>query len=221
MVRVSAELVESAYAAFERALAAVDEPESWEPTGCLGWSVRDLTFHVTGDAQRGLVALHTPAEGPPDRDAASYWHGWGSDPVADASGRRWSRVNGAMFGEWHQLRRLHGETSAAARHAVAAADPEALVGTQGHVLTVADLASTLAVEATVHHLDLLRHLPGLPGPAASGLAEVRRVVEALAAPFPPTIDDARVAVLATGRDRPTPTERLALGVLVDRLPVFS
>ncbi|WP_330327939.1 maleylpyruvate isomerase N-terminal domain-containing protein [Streptomyces pseudovenezuelae] len=26
--------------------------ESWRPTGCAGWAVRDLVFHCAGDAQR-------------------------------------------------------------------------------------------------------------------------------------------------------------------------
>ena len=218
---MSAELLESAYAAFEGAVGSVDEAGSWEPTACRGWSVRDLVFHVVGDAQRALVALHTPADRPADRDAATYWRGWGSDPASDAAGRRWVRVNGAMFGDWQQLQGLHRETSAAVRRAVAGSDADALVATQGHVLTVEDLASTLAVEATLHHLDLGLHLSDLPGPTPSGLAEVRRVVEALAGPFPPALDDARVAVLATGRAEPTPAERTDLASLLAHLPVFS
>jgi hypothetical protein len=51
-----------------------------------------------------------------------------------------------LLAQWDQ-------TSSAVVRAVAAADPAALVETQGHVLTVADLASTLVVEATVHLLD--------------------------------------------------------------------
>jgi hypothetical protein len=46
------------------------------------------------------------------------------------------------------------------------------VKTQGWVLTVADLLSTLTVEAAVHHLDLVLRLDR-PGPAAAPLAEVR------------------------------------------------
>ncbi len=218
---MSAELLESAYVAFENAVGTIGEPTSWEPTGCRGWSVRDLVFHVTGDAQRALVALHTPTTEPADCDAVTYWRGWGSDPDADAAGRRWARVNGAMFTDWEPLRGLHRETSAAVRHAVAAADGAARVGTQGHVLTVADLASTLAVEVSLHHLDLGRHLPDLPGPTAVGLAEVRRVVEAVAGPFPPALDDARVAVLGTGRAEPTPDERAELAPVLDGLPAFS
>ncbi|WP_329273219.1 maleylpyruvate isomerase N-terminal domain-containing protein [Streptomyces pseudovenezuelae] len=47
--------------------------ESWRPTGCAGWAVRDLVFHCAGDAQRALAALRTPAAGPPDRGAVTYW----------------------------------------------------------------------------------------------------------------------------------------------------
>ncbi|RYP85027.1 hypothetical protein EKO23_13640 [Nocardioides guangzhouensis] len=220
---MSAALLESAYAAFEEAVASVDEEASWEPTGCSGWAVRDLVFHVLCDAQRALVALHTPApyDARPDRDAVTYWEGWGSDTEGDANGRRWTRVSGAMFRDWTRLAALHGETSAAARDAVRRSDPGALVATQGHVLTVGDLASTLAVEATVHHLDLVAHLDGRPGPEAGALAEVRRVVEALAGPFPADLDDVRVALIATGRAAPDDAERTALAEVLPNLPAFS
>ena len=56
--------------------------------------------------------------------------------------------------------------------------PAHLVRTQGRILTVADLLSTLSVEAAVHHLDLVLRLDR-PGPSAEPLAEVRRVLEGL------------------------------------------
>src|SRR5215218_8702574 len=40
---------------------------------CRGWVVADVLFHVLCDAQRALVALASPAPGPPDRDFVSYW----------------------------------------------------------------------------------------------------------------------------------------------------
>lgn len=220
---MSAALLESAYAAFETAVATVDEEASWEATGCRGWAVRDLVFHVLCDAQRALVALHTPAPSGarPDRDAVSYWEGWGSDTEGDANGRRWTRVSGAMFRDWTQLATLHRETSAAARAAVRRSEPAALVATQGHVLTVADLASTLAVEATVHHLDLVAYLGRRPGPDVAALAEVRRVVEELVGPFPADLDDVRVALLGTGRATPDDSERTALVDVLPNLPAFS
>ena len=53
--------------------ASLREQDSWLPTRCLGWVVRDLVLHLLSDAQRGLVALAAPAAGPPDRDAVTYW----------------------------------------------------------------------------------------------------------------------------------------------------
>lgn len=43
---------------------ALDEAASWQPTGCSGWAVRDLIFHLLGDSRRALVALASePAVG--------------------------------------------------------------------------------------------------------------------------------------------------------------
>jgi hypothetical protein len=53
------------------------------------------------------------------------------------------------------------------------------VRTQGHVLAVPELVSTLVVEATVHLLDLTVDLPAAEGPSEAALAETRRVLEGL------------------------------------------
>jgi hypothetical protein len=100
--------------------------------------------------------------------------------------------------------------------------PERLVGTQGHVLTARDLLSTLCVEATIHHLDLVRHLPSRSAPSAVGLQEVRRVLDGLLGGGVATgWTDERYAEVATGRAAPTPAEARELGALTGRLPVFS
>jgi hypothetical protein len=95
------------------------------------------------------------------------------------------------------------------------------VRTQGHVLTLEDLASTLCVEATIHHLDLVHDLPH-EGPPAAGLAEVRRVLDGLVgAAVKVAWSDERYARVATGRAEPTADEAQALGGLADRFPLFS
>jgi len=58
-----ADLVRTTYTDLRDLLAAVDETDSWSPTGARGWCVRDLTYHCTMDAQRALVALHEDDSG--------------------------------------------------------------------------------------------------------------------------------------------------------------
>jgi hypothetical protein len=90
------------------------------------------------------------------------------------------------------------------------------------VLRVDDLLSTLTVEATIHHLDLVTDLPGAPGPTEAGLGEVRRVLDALLGlPTSPGWPTERYARVATGRATPTADETRDLGMAAARLPVFT
>jgi hypothetical protein len=148
----------------------------------------------------------------------AYWRQWGSDADTDEEILRGTRVEASPY-PWDALRRLYGEAAAAALDAMSAADPSAVVGTQGLALTVADLASTLAVEATLHHVDLVRHLPDANGPTAEGQTEVRRVRVVLLGRELPGWSDERVALVATGRADPTDEERADLGDAV--VPVFT
>ena len=216
-----AELVREAYDGLARFVAGCDEDRSWASTACVGWAVRDLTFHCLADAQRALVAVHTPTSEPPVRDAVTYWRDWAPDPVGAANGRRFVRVAASMFSDWDQLREVYLETAAAVSEALGSLPPDRRVRTQGQVLTVDDLASTLCVEATIHHLDLVDDLPA-QGPSAAGLAEVRRVLDGLGGtPVKVSWSDERYARVATGRAEPTPDEAQALGGLADRFPLFS
>ncbi|WEO93594.1 maleylpyruvate isomerase N-terminal domain-containing protein [Streptomyces sp. FXJ1.172] len=217
-----ARALRAAYGAASEVVAGLGDEESWLPSGCTGWAVRDLVFHCLGDAQRGLVALHTPSPKRVDRDAVTYWQDWRPNPVGAANGRRWARVNGSMFLDFGQLRGLYLETLAAAGHAAEAADPARRVATQGHVLTAGDLLTTLAVEATVHHLDLTVALPHAPGPASEGLAAVRATLDGLLGrPALPQWSDAHYARVGTGRSPLTEAERAALGPAADRFPLFG
>ncbi|MGW5196980.1 maleylpyruvate isomerase N-terminal domain-containing protein [Streptomyces spiralis] len=217
-----APVLRAAYEALAAVVTPVRDEESWLPTDCLGWAVRDLVFHCLADAQRGLVALHTPASGPVTRDAVTYWTDWAPDPVGAANGRRWVRVSASMFLRFAQLRELYLETAAATVVAAGAADPGLRVSTQGQVLTAGDLMTTLAVEATIHHLDLLAALPGAPRPSKEGLAAVRATLDGLLGrPAPADWSDEHYARVATGRRPVTEAERDALGAAADRLPVFG
>jgi hypothetical protein len=127
-----------------------------------------------------------------------------------------------MFLDFGQLRALFLETLAAAVHAGTSADPGRRVATQGHVLTAGDLMTTLAVEATVHHLDLIVRLPHAPGPCAEGLTAVRTTLDGLLGrPALPAWDDTHYALVGTGRAELTAAERAALGAAADRFPLFG
>lgn len=93
--------------------------------------------------------------------------------------------------------------------------------TQGHVIGVGDLVSTLVVEGTVHHLDLGLHLDD-PGPSAACLAHTRTVLEGiLGGPLPADWTDTEAALRSTGRESLDDTARGALGVWAGRLPLLG
>lgn len=207
----------ASYAALIEVVAGIEDSDAWTPTGCLGWTVRDLVFHLHADAVRGLVAIHTPAGRSADCDAVSYWRAWGSDPVADDEGRRLTRLEAGVF-SWAGLRARYVEAARATSLALDDADPDLVVATQGHAITVEDLASTLAVEATLHHLDLVDQLSAA-GPSLDGLREVRRVVEALLERNLDGWPDERVALVTTGRTEPSAVERQQLAGA--KVPVFT
>lgn len=210
-------LLAHAYDALAGVVRGLGEDDAWVPTGCTGWTVRDLVWHLHADAVRALVASHTPAARPADCDAVAYWGAWGSDPAADERNRRMTRVEAGLH-DLADLRGRHLEAAAAAVRAVTALADDDVVATQGHAIRAAALASTLAVEATLHHADLVTHLDA-PGPTESGYLEVRRVVEALLGRHLDGWPAERVALVGTGRAEPSPAEHEDLAGLV--VPVFS
>ncbi|GAA2647912.1 MULTISPECIES: maleylpyruvate isomerase N-terminal domain-containing protein [Streptomyces] len=212
----------ASYQALAAVVAPLEDEDSWQPTGCTGWAVRDLLFHCLMDCQRGLVALHTPAPGPADRDAVTYWSDRRPDREGAANGRRWARVSAGMFLHFGQLRGLYLETAAATLNAAAATDPGLLLSTQGHTMTAGDLMKTLTAEATVHHLDLVASLPHAPGASPPGLACVRATLDGLLGrPLPLDWSDEHYARAGTGRLPLTNAEERALGPDAASFPLFG
>lgn len=109
-------LLTESYDALAAVVSRLRDDEAWASTGCVGWTVRDLVWHLHADAVRGLVAVPTPAGRAADCNEIAYWRSWGSGRVAD-------------------------------------------------------LASTLAVEATLDHTDLVARIDA-SGPTASGLDDL-------------------------------------------------
>jgi Mycothiol maleylpyruvate isomerase N-terminal domain len=208
-----------AYSDISTIAASLAEEDSWLPTRCLGWTVRDLLVRLLSDVQRALVALATPAAGPADRDAVTWWAAGEPD---DDPGFRELRNLRMIAGAWEleDLARTFMETTRAVVALAGRTPPEALVANRGHVLQAVDLVTTLAVKAAVHHLDLVVELRR-PGPRPQPLALVRCTLDALLGrPAPADWPDERWALLGTGRVAPGGGERRALGTAAARLPLL-
>ncbi|MFF1906459.1 maleylpyruvate isomerase N-terminal domain-containing protein [Kitasatospora sp. NPDC058218] len=214
------ELFGRSWAALRAAVDGLAEEYFAEPSGCTGWLVRDLVCHLVIDAQDVLITLVTPSPAEPTRDAASYWQAAteppdGQDPL-DALTVRLA----AAYGDPALLRFHLDDVGSAAGRAAELADPRLRVATQGQVLTVGDYLHAYVLEWTLHHLDLVAHLPQVPGPPAEGLAAARRLLERIAGgAFPAPFPDADALLVGTGRRVATRAERAELGALGTRLPL--
>jgi hypothetical protein len=214
-------LLGTAYRDLSGILSSLTVEEGWEPTGCTGWTPVDLGFHLLSDARRALVALNTPATGPVDTTAVDYWTAW-RPPAPGDDEELWStRIAASAHGGLLPIAQRYAETTAAVAVAAGRVRVDDVVATQGRMLTVADLLSTLTVEAAVHHLDLVLRLDR-PGPAAAPLAQVRRVLEGLlGGPLPTGWDDVTAARRGTGREALTADDRADLGDATASFPLFG
>ena len=196
------------------------ETASWQSSGCVGWSVRDLLLHHLSDAQRALVALATASpDGHCDRDAVTYWTDAPGRSDPESRDLRATRTIASAY-RLDVLQTLYRETLQAVVALSSRVAPSAVAPTQGHTLRVDDLLATLVTEAAVHHLDLVAHLAA-PGPSAGPLAVVRRTLDGLLGRSTPTDwDDTTWALVGTGRRSLGASERAVLGADVDRLPLL-
>ncbi|MDV6012604.1 maleylpyruvate isomerase N-terminal domain-containing protein [Haloechinothrix sp. LS1_15] len=216
-----AEVLRSAYADVVDTLRGISEEQSWLPTGCTGWTVRDLLFHLLRDAQRALVALASPAGTDPDTDAISYWRSRKPDRDPRQYNLRMTRISASVYSTIGPLLDEFAETSAAAAYAAAVTPARRAVRTQGHVILVEELVRTLIVEAAIHHLDMVVVLDR-PGPSAAALRVVRATLDGLLGePMPLEVDDATYARLGTGRRWLTTEQRHALGPRAHHFPMLS
>lgn len=217
--RARVDLFVQTWAALRSAVAGLADDDFARPSGCAGWLVRDLVCHLVIDAQDVLITLATPTDAEPTRDAVTYWHvtdapPTGEDPLDALTVRLAAAYEDPALLKFH----LDDVGSAAGRAATLAA-PELRVSTQDMVLTAADYLSAYVLEWTLHHLDLVAHLPGVEGPPAEGLARTRQMLERIAGtPFPAALSDTDTLLVATGRRAPTDAERAELGATAARLP---
>ncbi|MFI2781267.1 maleylpyruvate isomerase N-terminal domain-containing protein [Streptomyces sp. ALB3] len=205
--------------ALRTAVAELPDEEFSQPSGCAGWLVRDLVCHLVIDAQDVLVTLVTPAATEPTRDAATYWEVSGTPPSGDDPLDAVTVRLAAAYEEPRLLKFHLDDVGSAAGRAAALADPGLRVGTRGQVMTVDDYLTAYVLEWTLHHLDLVAHLPDAQDVPEEGLARSRRLLEEIAGTaFPASLPDEDVLLVGTGRRPPTDAETAVLGELADRLP---
>jgi hypothetical protein len=212
------DLFARSWTALRTAVAETPDEDFERPSGCTGWLVRDLVCHLVIDAQDVLITLVTLAETEPTVDAVTYWKlvdpPTGDDPLAALIPRL-----AAAYGDPALLRHHLDDLGSAAGRAAALADPALRVSTQDEVLTVGDYLSAYVLEWTLHHLDLIAHLPSAAEPPAETLAATRAIVEKIAGtPFPSSFSDTDALLVGTGRRAPTDAEKAELGDLAARLP---
>ncbi|MFJ8932332.1 maleylpyruvate isomerase N-terminal domain-containing protein [Streptomyces sp. NPDC102364] len=216
----STELFSRSWAALRAAVADLPGPAFEQPSGCTGWLVRDLVCHLVIDAQDVLITLATPASTEPTVDAVTYWHvgdepPTGEDPLDALTVRLAAAYQDPALLTFHL-----DDVGAAAGRAAGLADPDARVSTQEQVLTVGDYLTAYVLEWTLHHLDLIAHLPDVPGPPAEGLARARALLEGIAdTAFPEPWCDTDVLLVGTGRRPATEREKKELGALAGKLPL--
>lgn len=195
----------------------LEEEDLARPSRCLGWTRADLLYHLLLDAQRALVTFATPAAQAPEVDFVSYWAPFRPGAEGYAAHARFVRRSAAAYRSDLAIVAQWKETAAAAVHAATALVPDAKIATQGHVLTAGDFLATLAVEATIHHLDLVTDDQDLAGPSGPGLAMARQTFDGiLGQPGPVSWDDVGYALKAGGRMPLAADDRACLGALADR-----
>ena len=201
------------WTALRTAVAGLPDEDFSRPSGCTGWLVRDLVCHLVIDAQDVLITLVTPADAEPTRDAVTYWNVTGIPPTGDDPLDALTVRLAAAYEQPGLLKFHLDDVGSAAGRAAELADPDQRVGTQDMVLTVGDYLSAYVLEWTLHHLDLIAHLPDAATlPPAEGLARSREMLEKIAgAAFPASFSDKDALLVGTGRRPPTAAERAELG----------
>ncbi|MEU5610233.1 maleylpyruvate isomerase N-terminal domain-containing protein [Streptomyces sparsogenes] len=214
------DLFSRSWAALRAAVADLQDEDFARPSGCTGWLVRDLVCHLVIDAQDVLITLATPADTEPTRDAVTYWHVAQEPPTGDDPLDALTVRLAAAYEEPGLLKFHLDDVGSAAGRAAELADPGLRVATQDMVLTAGDYLTAYVMEWTLHHLDLVAHLPDAAQPPAEGLARSREMLEKIAGTaFPASFSDTDALLVGTGRRVPTDAERAELGESAGRLPL--
>ncbi|MEU9484832.1 maleylpyruvate isomerase N-terminal domain-containing protein [Streptomyces decoyicus] len=214
------DLFSRSWAALRTAVAELPDKDFAQPSGCTGWLVRDLVCHLIIDAQDVLITLVTPAETEPTVDAVTYWNVENQPPTGEDPLDALTVRLAAAYEEPRLLKFHLDDVGSAAGRAAALADPGVRVSTRDEVLTAGDYLTAYVLEWTLHHLDLIAHLPDATEPPTEVLAGSRAMLEQIAdAAFPASFSDKDALLVGTGRRAPTDAEKAELGELAAKLPL--
>jgi mycothiol maleylpyruvate isomerase-like protein len=208
------------WSALRAAVAELTDADFAKPSGCTGWLVRDLLCHLIIDAQDVLITLVTPAATEPTKNAVTYWNIAATPPTGDDPLDALTVRLAAAYEEPWLLKFHLDDVGSAAGRAAELAEPGLRVATRDEVLTAGDYLAAYVLEWTLHHLDLIAHLPNVADPPAEGLARSREMLETIAgAAFPASFTDKDALLIGTGRRVPTDAEATRLGELAAKLPL--
>ncbi|WP_416563672.1 maleylpyruvate isomerase N-terminal domain-containing protein [Nocardia testacea] len=208
------------WTALRTAVSELADEDFGRPSGCTGWLVRDLVCHLIIDAQDVLITLVTPTDKEPTRDAVTYWDIAETPPTGDDPLDALTVRLAAAYGEPRLLELHLDDVGSAAGRAAVLADPDQRVSTRDEVLTTGDYLSAYVLEWTLHHLDLVAHLPHAGQPPGECLTRSRELLEHIAgAAFPPAFSDRDALLIGTGRRAATADEQAALGESAVKLPL--
>src|SRR5207248_2889216 len=111
------------------------------------------------------------------RNAVTYWDVTRTPPAGDDPLDALTVRLAAAYQEPRLLKFHLDDIGSAAGRAAGLADPNLRVSTRDEVLTAGDYLCAYVMEWTLHHLDLIAHLPDAAEPPAEGLARSREMLE--------------------------------------------
>lgn len=203
------------------AVAGLSDEDFTQPSGCTGWLVRDLVCHLVIDAQDVLITLVTPADSEPTRDAVTYWEVTDKQPTGEEPLDALTVRLAAAYEDPRLLQFHLDDVGSAAGRAAELADPNLWLRTRDEVITAGDYLAAYVLEWTLHHLDLVAHLPHVAAPPEETLARSRRILEKIAGTaFPATWSDSDALLIGTGRRVPTDAEEAEMGDLASKVPLI-
>lgn len=216
--------LDAAYTGITHLVTGLDEAELARASRCTGWTVADVLFHMVANTREALVGLAAPSQEEPDVDYLGYWRSFAilDDPGAAAAVARHVRLSAAAYARPAQLVRAWTDTARAVLLLAERTPPASRIAGSGHTLATADYLATLAVEATVHHLDMAHDLPGRPEPRPAATEMTVRTLDGLLDPAGarPAWDERTWILKGAGRLPLTPEERAALGDTAGRFPLL-